>query len=186
LVAILPKPLTEELRMAYIMVDIESDGPIPGDYSMISFGAVLVDELCDKTFYGQLKPISEKFIPEALAVSGHSREETLAFEEPKKVMTDFAEWIKSTCRDRAVFISDNNGFDWMFVCWYFHHFTGTNPFGHSSQNLGSLYKGIVKDTFQTFKHLIKTKHTHHPVDDSKGNAEALLAMKNELGLKIKF
>ena len=25
--------------MAYIMVDIESDGPIPGDYSMISFGA---------------------------------------------------------------------------------------------------------------------------------------------------
>ncbi|MPT41919.1 MAG: exonuclease, partial [Achromobacter sp.] len=24
--------------MSYIMVDIESDGPIPGDYSMISFG----------------------------------------------------------------------------------------------------------------------------------------------------
>ncbi|MGZ8559156.1 MAG: hypothetical protein ACXWWC_12515 [Chitinophagaceae bacterium] len=59
--------------MAYIMVDIESDGPIPGDYSMISFGAVLVDELLDKTFYGKLKPISDKFIPEALAVSGHSR-----------------------------------------------------------------------------------------------------------------
>lgn len=29
----------------------------------------------------------------------------------------------------------------------------------------------------------KTKHTHHPVDDTKGNAEALIAMKN-LGLKI--
>jgi hypothetical protein len=28
--------------MAYIMVDIEADGPIPGDYSMISLGAVLV------------------------------------------------------------------------------------------------------------------------------------------------
>ncbi len=42
--------------MAYIMVDVETDGPIPGDYSMISFGAVLVDEQLNKTFYGQLKP----------------------------------------------------------------------------------------------------------------------------------
>ena len=59
--------------MAYIMVDVESDGPIPGDYSMISFGAVKVDNALDKTFYGRLKPVSDKFIPEALAVSGHSK-----------------------------------------------------------------------------------------------------------------
>jgi hypothetical protein len=72
--------------MPYIMVDIESDGPIPGDYSMISVGAVVVDEQLDKTFYGQLKPISDKFIPDALAVSGHSREETLLFDDPKSVL----------------------------------------------------------------------------------------------------
>jgi hypothetical protein len=92
--------------MAYIMVDIESDGPIPGDYSMISFGAVLVDELLDKTFYGKLKPISDQFIPEALAVSGFSRAETLAFEDPKLVMTDFADWIKANCKDQPIFISE--------------------------------------------------------------------------------
>ncbi len=172
--------------MAYIMVDIESDGPVPGDYSMISFGAVLVDEQLDKTFYGKLKPVSEQFIPQALAVSGHSREETLTFDDPKKVMTDFAKWIRSVCRDSPIFISDNNGFDWMFVCWYFHHFTGSNPFGFSSQNLGSLYKGIERDTSKNFKYLRKTKHTHNPVDDAKGNAEALLAMKNEFGLKIRL
>ena len=172
--------------MAYIMVDIESDGPIPGDFSMISFGAVLVNEQLNKTFYGKLKPISDKYIPEALAVSGFSREETLTFEEPKKVMTDFANWIKNICNDRPIFISDNNGFDWMFICWYFHHFTEANPFGFSSQNLGSLYKGIEKDTFKTFKHLRKTKHSHHPVEDAKGNAEALLYMKNEMELKIKL
>ena len=51
--------------MAYIMVDDESDGPIPSDFSMISFGAILVDEVLDKTFYGKLKPISENWIPEA-------------------------------------------------------------------------------------------------------------------------
>ena len=172
--------------MAYIMVDIESDGPIPGDYSMISFGAVLVDEQLDKTFYGRVKPFSDKFIPEALAVSGHSREETLSFEEPAKVMKDFGDWIQDNVKDKPIFISDNNGFDWMFICWYFHHFTGANPFGHSSQNLGSLYKGIEKDTFKNFSYLKKTKHTHHPVDDAKGNAEALLALKKDFGLKIKL
>lgn len=171
--------------MSYIMVDIESDGPIPGDYSMISFGAVLVDEHLDKTFYGKLKPISDKWIPEALAVSGFSREETLTFEEPHIVMQNFANWIKEHSKGRQpVFISDNNGFDWMFICWYFHHFIQKNPFGHSSQNLGSLYKGVVKDMFQNFKHLRVTKHTHNPVDDAKGNAEALLTIKKEFELKI--
>ena len=172
--------------MAYIMVDIESDGPIPGDYSMISFGAVLVDDQLDKTFYGRLKPVSDKYIPEALAVSGHTREETLTFDEPAQVMTEFKAWIEKTCQNRPVFISDNNGFDFMFICWYFHHFLGENPFGHSSQNLGSLYKGMEKDMSKNFKHLRKTKHTHHPVDDAKGNAEALLTMKTAYGLKIKL
>ncbi len=170
--------------MSYIMVDIESDGHIPGDYSMISFGAVIVDEALDRTFYGKLKPISEQWIPEALAVSGHSREETLQFDDPKEVMQRFAKWIKTNSKGRPVFISDNNGFDWMFICWYFHHFMNENPFGHSSQNLGSLYKGLVNDTFKNFKHLRVTKHTHHPVDDAKGNAEALLTMKKEMNLSI--
>ena len=56
------------------MVDIESDGPIPGDYSMVCFGAVVVEPGLEKTFYGQTKPISGKWIPEALAISGFSRE----------------------------------------------------------------------------------------------------------------
>lgn len=171
--------------MAYIMVDIESDGPIPGDFSMIALGAVLVDPLLNKTFYGKLQPISDNFIPEALAVSGFSRAETLLFDNPKDVMLQFAEWIAEVCPDRPIFISDNNGFDWMFVCWYFHHFLGKNPFGFSSQNLGSLYKGLTQNTFSTFKHLRKTRHSHHPVEDAIGNAEALLAMK-EMGLKIKW
>jgi len=172
--------------MPYIMVDIESDGPIPGDYSMVCFGAVLVEPALDRSFYGKLKPISEKWLPDALKVSGFSREETLAFDEPHAVMTRFQDWLAENARDRPIFISDNNGFDWQFINWYFHHFLGRNPFGFSSQNLGSLYKGLVKDTSPNFKHLRKTRHTHHPVDDAKGNAEALLHMKEVMGLKIKL
>jgi hypothetical protein len=178
--------LNKTINMAYIMVDVETDGPIPGDYSMISFGAVLVDEQLNKSFYGQLKPISEKFVPEALAVSGLTRDQTNSFDDPKTVMQNFAGWLQEVSPNRPSFISDNNGFDWMFICWYFHHFTGSNPFGHSSSNLGSLYKGLVKDTFQNFKHLRKTAHTHNPVDDARGNAEALLTLKKDHGLKIKL
>jgi len=168
------------------MVDIESDGPIPGDFSMVSIGAVVVEPQLKRTFYGKLRPVSDRFIHEALAVSGHSREETLMFEDPKKVMTDFANWIKEVSPDRPIFISDNNGFDWMFVCWYFHHFLGSNPFGYSSQNLGSLYKGVERDMFKNFKRLRRTEHSHNPVDDAMGNAEALLAMIEKYGLKIKL
>jgi DNA polymerase III alpha subunit (gram-positive type) len=172
--------------MSYIMVDIEADGPIPGDYSMVCFGAVVVEPGLERTFYGQLRPISERFVPEALAVSGFTREQVMEFDPPELVMARFSEWLRSVSKDRLMFISDNNGFDWQFINWYFHHFTGANPFGFSSTNLGSLYKGLVRDTFQTFKHLRKTRHTHHPVDDAIGNAEALLAMKDTMGLNIRL
>lgn len=170
--------------MTYVMVDIEADGPIPGDYSMISFGAVIVELRLERTFYGKLRPISEQWVPEALAISGFSREEVLKFDDPKQVMGEFREWLQQNVRGHPIFISDNNGFDWQFINWYFHHFLGDNPFGFSSTNLGSLYKGIVKNTRKNFKHLRKTKHTHNPVDDARGNAEALIAIKEKYGLQI--
>lgn len=170
--------------MSYIMVDVEADGRIPGDYSMICLGAVVVEPSLARTFYGRLLPISTKWIPEALQVSGFSREETMSFDDPREVMQQLSDWIGANSRGRPQFISDNNGFDWQFVNWYFHHFLGKNPFGHSSTNLGSLYKGIVKDMSQDFKHLRKTRHSHNPVDDAKGNAEALLCIARRYGLKI--
>jgi hypothetical protein len=169
--------------MSWIMVDIEADGPIPGDYSMIEIGAVIINEKLDKTFYGSLAPISNAWIPDALKVTGHSREDTLKFNQPIDTMSSFKKWIESNSTGRNMFISDNNGFDWQFVNWYFHHFLGDNPFGFSSTNLGSFYKGLEKNFFVNFKHLRKTKHTHNPVDDAKGNAEAFLALVKQYGVK---
>jgi hypothetical protein len=168
----------------FVMVDIEADGPIPGDYSMISFAAVVVEPALDRTFAARLAPISDAWVPEALAVSGHTRADTLAFPAAAGEMARFATWL-ATLRARPIFVADNNGFDWMFVCWYFHHFTGGNPFGHSSQNLGSLYKGLVRDARASFKHLRRTAHTHDPLDDARGNAEAMLQLAT-LGLKIQW
>lgn len=165
--------------MSYIMVDVEADGPYPGGYSMICFGAVVVEPLLNRTFYGQLKPIIDKWIPEALEVSGFSRDKTLGFEGPEITMEDFRLWIEEVCppsssKSRPMFVADNNGFDWQFINYYFHHFLGSNPFGHSSINLGSLYKGHKNSMYLNFKRLRDTKHTHNPVDDAMGNAEAML------------
>jgi hypothetical protein len=173
--------------MSFVMVDVESDGPIPGDYSMICFGAVVVDDTLKKTFYARLCPISEKWIPEALAVSGFTREQTVRFDPPFQAMHDFSAWLKSNCSGgRPMFISDNNGYDWQFINWYFHQFLGENPFGHSSTNLGSLYKGVVRDFSKYFKHLRRTAHTHNPVDDARGNAEAFLEIIREFGFKARL
>lgn len=130
--------------MSYIMVDIEADGPIPGGYSMICFGAVLVEPALDRSFYGKLKPISEKWLPDALKVSGFSREETLAFDEPRAVMTRFEDWLGENVRDRPIFISDNNGFDWQFINWYFHHFVGRTRSGSARRIWARSIRGWSK------------------------------------------
>lgn len=108
--------------MTYFMVDVETDGPIPVDYSMICFGAIVVEPALDRTFYGQLKPISDAYHAEALAVSGFTREQCLTFDDPRSVMEAFDRWLAANSSDRVMFVSDNNGFDWQFINWYFHHF----------------------------------------------------------------
>ena len=171
--------------MSYVIVDVESDGPIPAEFSMGCFGAVIFDDLLDKTFYGRTRPISERFDPEALAVSGFSREQHLKFEDPKTVMEKFAAWLDQHVNGRPVFVSDNPAYDWQFINYYFHRFLGRNPFGFSARRIGDLYAGLVKDASKAseWKKYRVTTHTHHPVDDAKGNAEALKRFK-ELGLKI--
>ena len=119
--------------MSFVMVDIEADGPIPGDFSMVSFGAVIVEPGLARSFYGRLKPISEAWIPHALKVSGHTREETLEFDDPKLVMVQFAEWLKQNVKRQPQFISDKS---WWTV---FDTASERNPFEQRRHEAGKLY-----------------------------------------------
>lgn len=170
--------------MTSIIVDIESDGPAPGLFSMVCFGAVILEEPLHRTFYGTTAPISSAYQPEALIISGFTREQHEKFDDPLQTMLAFDRWIQENCKSRPQFYSDNNGFDWQFINYYFWKYLGRNPFGHSSHNIGSIYKGIQRDMFANFKHLRKTRHDHTPVNDAKGNAEALLAMRKQYNLKV--
>jgi len=167
----------------FIMVDIEADGPCPGEYSMVALGAVVVEDPPVKTFYATFRPVSEKWVPQALAVAGFLREETLLFGRPEESMERFIRWLEAAGKGQPRFISDNNGFDWQFVNYYFWRFCGRNPFGHSSTNLGSLYNGVVRDFYKSFKHLRQTVYDHHPVNDAKGNAEAFVRIARDFGVK---
>ena len=172
--------------MSYIVVDVESDGPIPHKYSMICFGAVVLEPSLSKTFYGKVRPISETYIQEALTVSGFNGQDHENFDEPKLVMDLFAEWLSQNSIGRPIFISDNPAFDWQWINWYFHTYLDKNPFGFSARRIGDLYCGMKMDAglnAEWKKLFRKTAHDHNPVNDAKGNAEALLSMK-EMGLKI--
>ncbi len=172
--------------MSYIVVDVEADGEIPSKYSMVCFGAVIVEPSLEKTFYGKTAPMSKIWVPEALAVSGFTRKQHIAFDNPGDVMRDFAKWIKDNSIGKPVFISDNPAFDWQWINYYFHFHNIKNPFGFSARRIGDLYCGMKMNAglnAEWKKLYRKTVHDHNPVNDAKGNAEALLKMQ-ELGLKI--
>ncbi len=172
--------------MSYIVVDVEADGEIPYKYSMVCFGAVVVEPTLSKTFYGQTKPISKIWVPGALAVSGFSRQQHETFDDPQKVMQDFYDWVYENSNGKPSLISDNPAFDWQWINYYFHYFLGKNPFGFSARRIGDLYCGMKMDAglnSEWKKLLRKTSHDHNPVNDAKGNAEAIIAMQ-KMGLKI--
>lgn len=174
--------------MSYFVVDVESDGAVQGVNSMVCFGAVLIDpELkLNQTFYGQTAPVSDDYNPEALAISGFTRDEHEEFDPPEIVMQKFKNWVeKVNIKGKPILISDNNGYDAPWINWYSHVFLGENPFGWSSRRIGDMFCGFYNDERYRWKKHRKTSHTHHPVDDAKGNAEALIYLQSQ-GFKIKF
>lgn len=173
--------------MSYIIVDVESDGPIIGKHSMVCFGAVLIDKegKLDTTFYGQTKPIGNEYDPQALAISGFTRREHEYFDEPKMVMQRFEDWIEGNTSGRPILLSDNNGYDASWINWYFLTYINSNPFGWSSRRIGDLFCGFMNDPYYKWKKHRRTSHTHDPVDDARGNAEAMLYLRDQ-GFKINF
>lgn len=179
--------------MSLFVVDVESDGPCPGLHSMISFGAVLVEKDVEskewKTFYGKVAPLPGAIRDEAAArISGVSRKEHESFPHPQGVMFDFSDWILRTNKEgtKPTFISDNPAFDWQFINYYFHRFAVQNPFGFSARRIGDIYSGAVRDlkVSSRWKKLRKTVHDHNPVNDSIGNAEALLAFCKKYKIEL--
>jgi DNA polymerase III epsilon subunit-like protein len=128
----------------YFSIDIEASGPIPGEYSMLSLGACRVDSP-NRHFYAELKPISDRFVPEALKVSRFNLQELgRTGQQPRQAMRSFSDWLTATAdKGNPVFVGFNASFDWSFVNWYFHKFLGTNPFGFGALDIKAYYMGLT-------------------------------------------
>lgn len=133
-------------REVFISVDVETAGPVPGKFSLLSIGACTVEDP-ECIFSCLLKPMSREADPAALKVSGLSLE-TLERDgsEPKDAMIAFAEWLAGLAPgpdDRLVFVGLNAPFDWSFINYYFHIFLGRNPFGFTALDLKAYFMGAT-------------------------------------------
>jgi ribonuclease T len=182
-----PPPKAPRVRPErLISVDVETAGPTPGDYAMISIGACLIDEP-DRGFYVELKPDRDAVIESALKVSGLDMAELKAHgTEPQQAMEEFAQWIRDVVppqTHRAVFVGFNAVFDWMFVNEYFVRYGIENPFGHGGIDIKSYYVGMMGSTWEqtSMKHL-SPKYlagrplSHNALGDARDQAELFRAI----------
>src|SRR5882724_5122881 len=167
-------------KEVFISVDIEADGAIPGDYSMLSIGACVVDNpTAFPTFYRELKPLSKNFDPEAVQVTGDLRFKCLETGvDAYDAMRDFDSWVQAMRQgQKAVFVGFNATFDWMFIHWYFVHYLGRSPFGIAGLDIKAFYMGRFGTEWRDAckrpikKHLNSlgfqpSKHTHNALDDA--------------------
>lgn len=163
----------------YVSIDVESNGPIPPDYSMLSLGAAAYDEnggLISK-FSVNLEELKDaKEDPDTIQWWSTQFEAWKACRknrvDPIFAMTNFVAWVKKL-GGKPVCVAYPAGFDWMFVYWYLIHFVGYSPFSFScldiksyvAGHLGIEYKKASKRNMPK-RWFPEYKHTHVAVDDA--------------------
>lgn len=176
----------------YFSADVETDGPIPGPFSILSFALVYAGAFDGKhftppqdykqTFYRELRPISENFQPEALRVNGLDRDRLLREgEAPELVMTEASRWIKSITEGaKPVLVAYPLSFDWSWLYWYFVRFAAEgSPFNHSlcfDMKTAFAVKAGVPISEAGRSRLLPSlrpqrEHTHHALEDATEQAE---------------
>jgi hypothetical protein len=176
----------------YFSADVETDGPIPGPYSMLSFGLVYAGRFDGKrfsrprdysrTFYRELKPISSEFEPDALRVNGLDRNRLVTEGiDPRDAMTQASQWILGVAGNvRPVLVAYPLSFDWSWLYWYFVRFSADgSPFNHSQcfdiKTAFAVKAGIpiVQAGRSRIAPSLSSSrvHTHNAVDDAAEQAE---------------
>lgn len=179
-------------RDYFIVVDVETAGPNPGQYSLLTIGACTPGER-PNTFYVEIKPVNERITPEAYAVH-HLDLKRLAERglSPTEAMTSFENWLKTTTPEgrKPVFVAYNAPFNWMFINEYFQRFLGRNPFGHSSLDVKSMFAGLTGSSWQEIslnsvrqRYLGGREVTHHSLRDALDLAEIFTKMLEEVHIQ---
>jgi hypothetical protein len=183
----------DEVSDVYFSADVETDGPIPGPFSILSlalvhagrFDGVLFQRPTSPepiAFYHELKPISTSFQEEALRVNGLDRARLVrAGQAPEQVMTEASAWVRGMSKPgRAVLVAYPLSFDWSWLYWYFVQFSRDgSPFGYSQcfgiktavavkarVPIGNAGRARLPDFLKSTR-----VHSHNALDDAAEQAE---------------
>lgn len=178
----------------YVSTDIESDGPIPGPHSMLSFGsaAFAPDGAMLGTFEANLETLP--------GASGHP--DTMAWwatqpeawaecrrdpRDPAEALPDYVRWVEAL-PGKPVFVAYPAGFDFLFMYWYMIRFAGKSPFSHSALDMKTLAMALMGCGYRdaTKRNMPRRwfgprRHTHKALDDAIEQGELFCKMLAESG-----
>jgi len=158
-----------------ISVDVETSGPNPANYDLLSIGACTLLKP-RKTFYVELQPVVMQSTQEAQRVHGLDLEQlSINGEEPQRAMQMFTIWLQKAvpAETQPLFMGFNAPFDWMFISDYFHRFLGRNPFGHSALDIKSFYMGYGRVPWSgtSMRKLSVIELKHNALEDARDQAD---------------
>lgn len=161
-----------------LSIDTEASGPCPMMGDVISFGAVVIEPGLKRVYRSfNMRPTVDAYNEGAYKSIGLTRAEHEAYPHTvEEGFKDFVEWLDGLDATRLIMVSDNPAFDYQWMNFGLWHAVGRNPLGHSARRIGDMWSGIKNSEHRTsdWKRLRQTRHTHDPLDDAKGNAEAYL------------
>lgn len=173
----------------YVSTDIETDGPSPGHYSMLSFGSVAFR--LDRTILGTFERNLE-LLPGAKQHPSHMSfwaTQPDAWEqcrrdlvEPAAAMTEYVEWV-AQLSGTPIFVAHPVEFDYTFINWYLHAFVGVEPFA-GAVDLPSYAMALLQQPLTGSRKPFMPRewfdsslpHTHRALDDALGHAMLFCGM----------
>lgn len=186
-------------RATYFCLDIETNGPVPALYDMVSVGIAVVHEedtqwTRGEDLYLEFRPEAPESDPEAAAIHGldlsRLAREGLSRREGCERIRD---WViaRTDPGTKAVFVGHNAPFDWSFIAWYFAAEKMDNPFGYKGMCTKSLAAGVLglhwldtgKDTLSGRLGMPEedTTQKHRADYDARYQADLLIRLLEEQG-----
>lgn len=183
----------------YISVDIEADGPIPGDNSLLSIGAVAFDHLGDelssfsvnlrKNFMATPDYSTTQWWKENKEAYKATRKDTIF---PRIGMKKFVNWVNNFDPKTPVFVGYPANWDWMWIQWYCAHYVADLPFKYGTFDIKTLMcvlsnNGFVQSNIKNAK-IEWTKDIkfagHVALDDARAQGILFFRLMKEINAKL--
>lgn len=184
-------------EIAYLSIDGETDGPVPGLFSLRSVGMALFSTSGNVLwqFESNMKPLTEASVDKKTWDWWNEPEQKLAFEhmlndprDPEEVFIELAQTIVKLKQSYKIFVICWPAcFDWAFIQYYMYKFVGDNPLGRAAKCATSYAWAMAKTNNPnvSIHNLLdawddkRFQHTHKALDDALEQGARFINMLRE-------